>query len=66
MSHALYELAQNHFIQDKVRNEIRDELARNNGELDYEVVKSMTYLDMVFNGMNLPFKWAMSERKKNL
>ncbi|XP_043279162.1 cytochrome P450 6A1-like [Venturia canescens] len=49
MSHALYELAQNQLIQDKLRSEIQNELSRNNGVLNYEAVKSMKYLDMVFN-----------------
>ena len=50
MSHALYELALNTSIQDKLREEINDELKRNDGKLSYEGVKNMKYLDKIFNG----------------
>ncbi|XP_078052789.1 putative cytochrome P450 6a13 [Augochlora pura] len=48
MSNALYELAQNHEIQDKLREEIREHCNKNKGKLKYEEVKEMTYLDLVF------------------
>ncbi|KAI4485632.1 hypothetical protein M0802_012661 [Mischocyttarus mexicanus] len=48
MSNALYELAQNHEIQDKVRQEIHEELEKNNGILKYEMIKKMSYLHAVF------------------
>ena len=48
MSNALYELALHPEIQDKLRQEIREHYAKNNGELKYEQVKDMTYLDLVF------------------
>ena len=51
MSNALYELALNQEIQDKLRQEIKEHLAKNNGELQYEHVKDMEYLDKVFKGM---------------
>ena len=50
MSHALYELALNTSIQDKLRKEINDELKNNDGKLSYEGVKNMKYLDSIFNG----------------
>lgn len=50
MSHLLYELALNPRIQEKVRTEIAEELARTNGELEYDGVKKMDYLDAVFKG----------------
>ena len=50
MSHALYELALNTSIQDKLREEINDELKKNDGKLSYEGVKNMKYLHNIFNG----------------
>lgn len=51
MSYALYELAQHHDYQDRLREEIRDTLKANDNSLTYELVKSMKYLDKVFKGM---------------
>lgn len=51
MSNALYELALNHQMQDKLRNEIREHYAKHNGKLKYEHIKEMEYLDKVFKGM---------------
>ncbi|EFN78989.1 Cytochrome P450 6a2 [Harpegnathos saltator] len=48
MSHALYELAQNHKIQDKLREEINHKYAKNDGILTYNNIKEMDYLDKVF------------------
>ncbi|KAK9307618.1 hypothetical protein QLX08_002207 [Tetragonisca angustula] len=48
MAHTLYELAQNHEIQDKLRQEIRDVYSKNGGNLTYADVKGMSYLDKVF------------------
>ncbi|KAK1122069.1 hypothetical protein K0M31_009912 [Melipona bicolor] len=48
MSNALYELALNQEIQDKLREEIKSNLAKHGGELKYEYVKDMEYLDKVF------------------
>lgn len=50
MSHAMYELALNQNIQDKLREEIHTTLDNNNGQLTYDAVKNMTYLDKVFKG----------------
>ena len=50
MSHVLYELALNTSIQDKLREEINDQLKKNDGKLSYEGVKNMKYLDNIFNG----------------
>ncbi|XP_068981018.1 uncharacterized protein [Bombus flavifrons] len=47
MAHALYELAQNLEIQDKLREEIRDVYDKNNGVLTYADIKGMKYLDKV-------------------
>ncbi|XP_076679139.1 putative cytochrome P450 6a14 [Andrena cerasifolii] len=48
MSNALYELALNTDVQDKLRKEIAEHYEKNNGELKYDHVKDMTYLDLVF------------------
>lgn len=50
VSNALYELAQNHTIQNELRKEIKEELQKNNGNLTYEGIKNMKYLDKVFRG----------------
>ncbi|XP_076299221.1 cytochrome P450 6a2-like isoform X2 [Lasioglossum baleicum] len=48
MSNALYELALNPDIQDKLRKEIREHDDKNKGELKYEQLKEMRYLNLVF------------------
>lgn len=48
IANALYELALNQDMQDKLREEIEEFDAKNNGEWRYEAVKKMTYLDKVF------------------
>ncbi|XP_072756853.1 cytochrome P450 6A1-like [Anoplolepis gracilipes] len=48
MSHALYELALNQQIQDKLREEIDEEYTKHGSNLVYENVKNMNYLDKVF------------------
>ncbi|XP_076241058.1 uncharacterized protein LOC143183426 [Calliopsis andreniformis] len=48
MSNALYELARNQEVQNKLREEIREYFAKNNGELKYDEIKEMKYLDKVF------------------
>ncbi|XP_046145832.1 cytochrome P450 6A1-like isoform X2 [Osmia bicornis bicornis] len=48
IANAIYELAQNQEIQDKLREEIKEFDAKNNGEWKYETVKQMKYLDKVF------------------
>ncbi|NP_001352788.1 cytochrome P450 6a14 [Bombus impatiens] len=48
ISNALYELALNHDIQDKLREEIEHFAAKNDGEWKYETIKQMQYLDKVF------------------
>ncbi|XP_046824906.1 probable cytochrome P450 6a14 [Vespa crabro] len=48
MSNALYELALNPTVQDKLREEINEEYKINGETLKYENIKEMTYLDQVF------------------
>ncbi|KOC58769.1 putative cytochrome P450 6a17, partial [Habropoda laboriosa] len=50
ISNALYELALNPDVQEKLREEIRRHYDQNNGELKYEGIKDLTYLDLVFRG----------------
>lgn len=53
ISNALYELAQNQDIQDKLREEIKEHEKKNNGEWHYENIKTMPILDGVFKGVHL-------------
>lgn len=48
ISHALYELALNQAIQEKLRKEIRDVCKACDGDLTFEVITQMSYLDKVF------------------
>lgn len=50
MGFALYELAQNEDIQQRLRDECNAVLAKNNGELTYESLKEMVYLNQVISG----------------
>lgn len=52
MSFALYELALNQQVQDKLHEEIDEEYIKHDGDLIYENIKRMTYLDQVFKGMS--------------
>ena len=53
MSHALYELALDTAIQDKLRKEIQEALKTLDGKLTYESVKNMKYLHKVFQGKRM-------------
>lgn len=46
--HALYEMALNPQMQDKLRDEIKEFSAKNDGTCKYDDVKEMKYLDKVF------------------
>jgi cytochrome P450 family 6 len=50
LSYALYELALRSEIQDRLRAEIMRVLNKHNGELTYDAIQEMTYLDMVVSG----------------
>lgn len=56
ISNALYELALNPDIQEKLRKEIKEFEARNNGEWRYEIMKEMEYLEKVFQGAAIDFE----------
>jgi hypothetical protein len=50
MCFALYELAMHPDVQTKLRAEIMQNLNKNNGQLTYEGIQEMVYLDMVVSG----------------
>ena len=53
MSNTLYELALNPLLQDKLREEIIEEIKNNDGILKYESINNMKYLHQVFSGKNI-------------
>jgi len=50
MSYALYELALHPEIQNRLRAEIMQVLNKHNGQLTYDGIEEMAYLDMVVSG----------------
>lgn len=50
MTFALYELALNPEVQEKLRNEIKTVLSKHDDELTYEAMLDMKYLQMVIDG----------------
>lgn len=64
MAHALYEMALNPDIQDKLRNEMKEFHAKNNGNLKYEDIKEMKYLDKVFRETLRKYPPGMLLRRK--
>lgn len=50
MTFALYELASNHQIQDKVRQEINETLQKHDGQISYDSIMEMKYLHQVIEG----------------
>lgn len=59
MTFTLYELAMNPHIQEKLQQEIREVLEQNGGEMTYEGIMQMDYLDRVINGK---FNYLTSNR----
>lgn len=53
MSFCLYELAKNMEIQRKVQEEIDEVTARHNGEITYNSIMEMKYLEMCIEGTGL-------------
>ncbi|XP_065172835.1 probable cytochrome P450 6a13, partial [Atheta coriaria] len=49
LSFCCYELALNPVIQEKLHQEIVNTQCRNNNKLNYDIIKHMTYLDMVIS-----------------
>lgn len=56
MSHAMYELAQNQSIQEKVREEIKEVINSTGGIISYDCIKNMNYLEKIFQGLFIPQK----------
>jgi cytochrome P450 family 6 len=52
MAFCLYELALNPDIQERVRTEIDTVLEKHGGDITYEAISEMEYLDKVVNGEN--------------
>ena len=50
MTFCLYELAKNPDIQERVRNEIDAVLQKHDGNITYEAISNMEYLDKVLSG----------------
>lgn len=50
LAYIMMELALNKSIQNKVRDEIIETLEKYNGQITYDSVKEMTYIDMVIEG----------------
>lgn len=50
MNFCLFELARNTDVQEKVRQDVSNVLAKHDGKLTYEAINEMTYLDQVLNG----------------
>lgn len=46
-----YELALNHDVQSRLREEIFKVLEKHGGDCTYEAIQEMEYLDMVVHGM---------------
>jgi len=53
LSFALYELAMHPEIQQGLRAEILQVMSKNDGNLTYDVIKNMSYLDRVVSGEEL-------------
>lgn len=56
MSMILFNLAQNQEAQSKLREEIKDVRRRNNGEISYDAIRNMKYLDACVNGSTFSMK----------
>jgi hypothetical protein len=53
MAFGLYCLAVNPDVQDKVRDEVDTVLKKHGGQISFDAIQEMTYLDMVLSGKPL-------------
>lgn len=60
MTYALYELALNPDIQEKLCVDIRKIIAKHNNELTYEAMSEMKYLQMVIDGEFHLISWLIN------
>ena len=60
LSYALYELALHPEIQQSLRAEIMRVLNKHNGQLTYDGIQEMAYLDMVVSGEGTETGWTLS------
>lgn len=51
LSFSLYALATNPDVQERVREEVESVLKRHGGELTFDGIQEMTYLDIVLSGI---------------
>lgn len=61
-----YELALNQDIQERLRKEINEVIKRHNGELTYEAIMEMKYLDMVFKESMRKFPVVDLQQRKSV
>jgi cytochrome P450 family 6 len=66
MTFCSYELALNQDIQDKLREEVNEVLLRHNGEVTYDAILQMKYLDMVFNETLRKYPIIDVQRRKSV
>lgn len=50
MTFAFLEMAQNQEIQERAREDVHDALARHNGEITYDALQEMTYVQQIIDG----------------
>jgi cytochrome P450 family 6 len=53
MAFGLYSLAVNPDVQAKVRDEVDSVLRKHGGQLTFDAIQEMTYLDMVVSGKTI-------------
>jgi cytochrome P450 len=59
LSYALYELALHSEIQQRLRAEITQVLDKHHGELTYDGIREMSYLDMVVKGERIEIVYVL-------